>query len=120
MMEQKVTFGVQELFSTQCYTEIFHFRANNVEELEIAILEAHITLGNEISDEARDLIIKILNSDPEKRLTIQEILNHPWIKSIDERDIIKINKYLVTLFTEEDVQTLKKEFDFNERLKTNL
>ena len=32
-----------------------------------------------ISDNARDLITKILNTDPGKRPTVDEILQHPWI-----------------------------------------
>ncbi len=31
-----------------------------------------------ISDECKDLISKILVVDPEKRLTIQQIQQHPW------------------------------------------
>lgn len=32
-----------------------------------------------ISTEARDLVLRLLELDPEKRLTIEEALRHPWI-----------------------------------------
>jgi polo-like kinase 1 len=35
--------------------------------------------GLQISDSVRDLITKILNNDPGKRPTVDEILCHPWI-----------------------------------------
>ena len=33
-----------------------------------------------MSKEAKDLITKLLQVDPEKRLSIEEALNHEWIK----------------------------------------
>jgi serine/threonine protein kinase len=36
-----------------------------------------------ISDKARDLLHGLLNKDPNKRLTCDEILNHPWLNSDD-------------------------------------
>jgi len=37
-----------------------------------------------ISDEARDLITRILNGDPSKRPTIEEITKHPWLNKSDQ------------------------------------
>lgn len=34
---------------------------------------------NEVSDEAKDLLDKLLNVDPKKRLTVEKIINHPWM-----------------------------------------
>eukprot|EP00358_Blepharisma_japonicum_P003847 CAMPEP_0202951866 /NCGR_PEP_ID=MMETSP1395-20130829/34181_1 /ASSEMBLY_ACC=CAM_ASM_000871 /TAXON_ID=5961 /ORGANISM="Blepharisma japonicum, Strain Stock R1072" /LENGTH=231 /DNA_ID=CAMNT_0049660259 /DNA_START=701 /DNA_END=1393 /DNA_ORIENTATION=+ len=33
------------------------------------------------SDEAKDLITKMLQKDPKKRITAEEALNHPWIEN---------------------------------------
>lgn len=33
-----------------------------------------------LSDEARDFITKLLKTDPKKRMTAEEALNHPWLK----------------------------------------
>ncbi|XP_032242290.1 serine/threonine-protein kinase Chk2 isoform X2 [Nematostella vectensis] len=45
-----------------------------------------------VSDEAIDLIKKLLTVDPSKRLTIQQVLEHPWIK--DEEVIEKANRLM--------------------------
>lgn len=37
-----------------------------------------------LSDNCRDLIIKMMCPDCEKRITIEEILNHPWMKNADQ------------------------------------
>lgn len=63
----------------------FPFRGGDVEDLEHMILKGKYTLGTEVSEEARDLITKILSYDPSKRPTISEIFSHPWMKSVDER-----------------------------------
>jgi serine/threonine protein kinase len=34
----------------------------------------------EMSDDAKDLVRKLLVFDPSERLTVPEILNHPWVK----------------------------------------
>jgi serine/threonine protein kinase len=36
-----------------------------------------------ISDNAKDLIIKLLDKNPYKRLKDKEIRNHPWFDEID-------------------------------------
>jgi serine/threonine protein kinase len=37
--------------------------------------------GNYLSVECRDLIQKLFSYDPEKRPTIEELKNHPWMTS---------------------------------------
>lgn len=54
------------------------FRAQNMSELHDMIVKAKYSLKAEISEPARDLIKKILEPDPRKRLTIPQILSHPW------------------------------------------
>lgn len=34
-----------------------------------------------ISENARDIIARILNNDPSRRPTVDEILSHPWINN---------------------------------------
>ncbi|CAN1348799.1 Calcium-dependent protein kinase 20 [Linum perenne] len=34
-----------------------------------------------VSDNAKDLVIKMLNPDPKLRLTAQEVLDHPWLQN---------------------------------------
>ncbi len=37
-----------------------------------------------ISDDARDLIAKMLERNPLKRITAEEILTHPWIAQVSD------------------------------------
>ena len=39
-----------------------------------------------ISDEAKDLIIKLLDIDPETRLDNEGILSHPWIQATQDME----------------------------------
>ena len=41
---------------------------------------------DDISDLAKDLVKKLLETDPEKRLDAEGILNHPWIKTCEQMD----------------------------------
>ncbi|GAB2211785.1 hypothetical protein Droror1_Dr00025120 [Drosera rotundifolia] len=53
-----------------------------------AILKGHIDFTSDpwpaISPQAKDLVRKMLNSDPNQRLTAYQVLNHPWIKEDGE------------------------------------
>ncbi|PIN26126.1 Ca2+/calmodulin-dependent protein kinase, EF-Hand protein superfamily [Handroanthus impetiginosus] len=53
-----------------------------------AILRGHVDFSSDpwpaISNGAKDLVRKMLNSDPKQRLTAYEVLNHPWIKEDGE------------------------------------
>ncbi|KAG5120782.1 hypothetical protein JHK84_039122 [Glycine max] len=53
-----------------------------------AILRGHIDFTSDpwpsISPAAKDLVRKMLHSDPRQRLTSYEVLNHPWIKEDGE------------------------------------
>jgi serine/threonine protein kinase len=40
-----------------------------------------------ISTECRDLIKKMLEKKPEKRISVREILDHPWIANYKEEKI---------------------------------
>ncbi|AET00192.1 putative protein kinase CAMK-CDPK family [Medicago truncatula] len=53
-----------------------------------AILRGHVDFSSDpwpsISPSAKDLVRKMLNSDPKQRITAYEVLNHPWIKEDGE------------------------------------
>jgi len=65
----------------------FPFRAVNVDELEQLILVGNYSLPAEISDDARDLLSKMLNPNPNLRITVQGIYAHPWMQDIDYSSI---------------------------------
>ncbi|KAL6503021.1 Calcium-dependent protein kinase 17 [Orobanche hederae] len=53
-----------------------------------AILRGHVDFSSDpwpsVSSGAKDLVRKMLNSDPKQRLTAAQVLNHPWIKEDGE------------------------------------
>ncbi|CAN1830618.1 Calcium-dependent protein kinase 34, partial [Linum perenne] len=53
-----------------------------------AILRGHCDFSSDpwplISPQAKDLVRKMLNSDPKQRLSASQVLNHPWIKEDGE------------------------------------
>ncbi|XP_050237207.1 calcium-dependent protein kinase 17-like [Mercurialis annua] len=53
-----------------------------------AILRGHVDFSSDpwpqISPQAKDLVKKMLNSDPKQRLTAIQVLSHPWIKEDGE------------------------------------
>jgi serine/threonine protein kinase len=55
------------------------FKANNMNELHKLILKGNPTPLKEVSDEANNLVGGLLEIDPKKRLTTEQILNHPWL-----------------------------------------
>lgn len=42
-------------------------------------IKEEIQYWSDVSEEARDFVTKILVSDPDKRLTIDQIQIHPWM-----------------------------------------
>jgi serine/threonine protein kinase len=43
----------------------------------------------EYSDEARDLIAQLLSIEPEGRQSCDQIINHPWFKDSQWKEIIE-------------------------------
>jgi len=56
------------------------FQGNDIDTLKYNIRNMNIAWPSDINNEAKDLISKILKYNPEERLTIEEILNHIFIK----------------------------------------
>ena len=52
-------------------------------EIKDIILKGEYEPINDISQEANDLIERMLKLDPKERITIEEILKHPWLKHVD-------------------------------------
>lgn len=40
----------------------------------------------DISEDAKDLVGRMLDPDPERRITIEDALKHPWIKVTNETE----------------------------------
>jgi 5'-AMP-activated protein kinase catalytic alpha subunit len=54
------------------------FEGENNEKLYENIMKGEFDVPNYLSDKAKDLIKKILITDPKKRFTVSQIKTHPW------------------------------------------
>ena len=81
--------------------------SNNNIELQYSIINKEPKKIEKISDEARDLLKGLLNKNPKKRLTIEQILNHPWLMEGELKNK-KNKKY--HLFTKAEMIMLSKTY----------
>ena len=56
------------------------FKANNMSDLQNLIVSANYPELKEVSKDASELITALLEVDPKKRLTADQVLNHPFLK----------------------------------------
>jgi serine/threonine protein kinase len=82
------------------------FKAGNMHELHKLILTGKYTLKEDISEDARNLLKAMLEINPKKRITIQEIYNHQWLKNIDEN---------IPMFGESEKQSILREFAYQKK-----
>jgi len=78
------------------------FKANNLTDLQNNIITGNFKEIHGISKECNDLLHKLLQINPKKRITINEALNHPWIINIEDNKL--------TLFTKAEMVLLSKNY----------
>jgi len=83
------------------------FKANKIEDLKEIILKGEYEPIEDISKEANNLINGMLQLNPKKRLTIEEILKHPWLKKVNIKKRENLN-----IFTNAEKGLLSK-YDVN-------
>jgi len=86
------------------------FKAHNMKDLHQSIILANYTLKETVSEDAMDLIKKILDPNPSTRYSIEKILEHPWFEGIDED---------VELFNDQEREKILKEFTYANTDKYN-
>jgi serine/threonine protein kinase len=92
------------------------FRGSNIQELEKIIINGEYEAISDVSNEANDIIKGMLRIDPKKRLTIDEILKHPWLHNVHVEDRYKLN-----IFTEAEKRILSKyDVDYLNASKNDL
>ena len=79
------------------------FKGKNIHELEKNILTGEFEKIEDVSDEVNDLILGMLQVDPNNRLNCDEILKHPWLKNVNINERFKVN-----FFSESEKSLLKK------------
>ena len=90
------------------------FKANNIKDLHQLIIRGEYNIIKDISNDAKNLIKRILEVDPSKRINIEGILNHPWMISNDDygenNNNINFNGgNKNSLFTKAEIVLLSKE-----------
>ena len=84
------------------------FKGNNLNELHDLIMKGKFNIINDISNDAKHLIKNLLEIEPKKRISIQNILNHPWLVNVD---VVNTKNY--NLFTNaERVLLTKSNVDY--------
>ncbi|EPS73534.1 calcium-dependent protein kinase 8, partial [Genlisea aurea] len=61
-----------------------------------------------VSDNAKDLVMKMLEPDPNKRLTARQVLEHPWLQNIEKAPNVSLG---------ETVKARLKQFSVMNKLK---
>ena len=64
-------------------TGFFPFRGINETDLHRNILSGAFPKLKDVSPELKDLLNKILEVNPNKRISVDDILNHPWLNDIN-------------------------------------
>ena len=64
-------------------TGFFPFRGINETDLHRNILSGAFPKLKDVSPELKDLLNKILEVNPNKRISVDDILNHPWLSDIN-------------------------------------
>ena len=97
------------------------FEDANNDVLYKKITEGKFTIPSFISEPARDLIKRILTTDPSKRFNLQQIRSHPWFNlnnpSINEG--LLINLHVIPI--DEELLKTMVEYDFKkEEVRSNI
>ena len=97
------------------------FNKTKLNDLQYEILNTHLKNNNYLSLKPNNLIQGILCKDPNKRFSVDDILNHPWLNNYDfyNLNIGNINKYY--LFTNDKMIMLNKTYiDYRKANKEEL
>ncbi|EAY15209.1 CAMK family protein kinase [Trichomonas vaginalis G3] len=70
-------------------TGMHPWNVTNINVMLREILDCTYTIPKDVSAECRDLISKILVLEPEKRLTIDQIIKHPWLKCAEKANVLQ-------------------------------
>ena len=87
------------------------FKANNLNDLQSMIMNGTFKEINDISKESNDLLHKLLQINPKKRITVDEALNHPWFNNVNNIGVnnnFEDNK--LSLFTKAEMVLLSKNY----------
>jgi aurora kinase len=72
------------------------------------------------SFEASELVVRLLESDPSKRITLNEVLNHPWIKQYIVTESHLSKKCLFSSFQSSDEKLIENNTIKSENINTHI
>ena len=107
------------LYAMLCGYLPFDDENNDNDKLYDKICKGKFIIPNHVSEKARDLLNKILVTDPKKRLNIFQIKSHPWFSIYNNKgklmisDGLILSKYVIPI-DEEIINSMSKEYDINE------
>lgn len=99
------------------------FQADNLVDLRDLILKGDFEMPEGISMNLRDFIASMIEVNVEKRITIEEALNHPWVRmgmdTSEEYQMSKkeINSEIIESLTRYKSQSLLKKAAMNVLVK---
>ena len=88
------------------------------------IKEGNFKIPEFLSENAKDILTKIINVDPKKRYNISQIKKHPWFNQLDQRKYMSkgllLNKFIVPI-DEDIVNKMENEYEYNSKeIRINL
>ena len=94
------------------------FEDKNNEILYEKIKKGIFKIPEFLSENAKDILQKILVVDPKKRYNISQIKKHPWFNQLDQRKYMSkgllLNKYIVPI-DEDIVDIMENEYEYNSK-----
>ena len=87
------------------------FQANNLNDLQNMIISGTFKEIPDLSRECNDLLHKLLQTNPKKRITVDEALNHSWFNNVNNIGVnnnFEDNK--LSLFTKAEMVLLSKNY----------
>ena len=93
------------------------FKAKNMKSVILNIKSHDLTYEKPLSHECRNLIEKILNINPQKRLKIKDILEHPFVKKYSNNYLLRKN--LDFNYSNNNYISVNKIFNTSAKKQTN-
>jgi len=75
------------------------YKGRSLSEISKSLAKDQIRFSSSTHPEAKDLILKILKNNPNDRLSVSQILSHPWVQlhlKTEEDDSLQIEEYRVS------------------------
>ena len=75
------------------------FKRQGTGIMQRTLANDYIPLKN-VSQECNELVKKMLEPDPLKRMTVQEVMQHPWFLKQLNKNVLRFNDQVVKQLTE--------------------